>query len=67
MVREVPRIWMAKTIGQLKFSLPIVHKNVHSSLACPTRPDIDNVSNVSEEEGLFRLTERNHDTLVLFH
>ena len=67
MLREMPHLWMAKTIRQLKLSLPIVHKNVHSSLACTTRPDIDDVSHVSEEEGLFRLTEGYHDVLVIIH
>ena len=46
-----------------KFSLAIVHKDVQLGLACTTRPDIDNVSDVFEEESLFRLTEGNHVAL----
>jgi hypothetical protein len=52
---------------QLKFSLAIVHKEVQPGLSCTTRPDIDNVSDVLEEESLFRVTEGNHDAIDSLH
>ena len=58
--REMTLLWMTQAIVQLKFSLAILHKNVQPGLACTTRPHIDNVFNVLEEESLFRLTEGNH-------
>ena len=54
---------MTQAIIQLKFGIAIVHKDVQPGLACTTRPDIDNVFDVLEEESLFRLTEGNHVAL----
>ena len=65
--REMTRLWMTQAVIQLKFSLAILHKNVQPGLACTTRPDVDNVSDVLEEESLFRLTEVNHVALDSLH
>ena len=65
--REMTLLWMTQAIVQLKFSLAILHKNVQPGLACTTRPHIDNVFNVLEEESLFRLTEGNHVALDSLH
>ena len=58
--REVTRLWMTQEIVQLEFSLTIFHRDIQPGLAWTTRPDVDNVSEVAEKEGLFRMTEGSH-------
>ena len=65
--REMILLWVAQAKVQMKFSLAIVHKEVQPGLACTTRPHIDNVFNVLEEESLFRVTEGNHDAIDSLH
>ena len=59
--REVTHLRMTQLVRQVELCLSVPHTEIKPGLAGTSRPDIDDMSNVCEEESLLTLTEGDHD------